>query len=99
VLRIGAVLVPINTRFRTRDLAYVLAQSDSKVLIIHARSGPIDYLGMTREAVKLPAGDSEVSDANFPRLRRVIVLSETVHAGTVQWTGLEAAASNIPDAT
>ena len=28
VQKIGAVLVPINTRFRSRDLAYVLAQSD-----------------------------------------------------------------------
>jgi fatty-acyl-CoA synthase len=29
VMRIGAVLVPINTRFRTDDAAYVLSQSDS----------------------------------------------------------------------
>ena len=29
VMKIGAVLVPINTRFRTEDLAYVLAQSDA----------------------------------------------------------------------
>ena len=37
VQKIGAVLVPINTRFRSRDLAYVLAQSDS-ALPDHARS-------------------------------------------------------------
>jgi fatty-acyl-CoA synthase len=36
VLRIGAVLVPINTRFRSEDAAYVLAQSDSVALIIAA---------------------------------------------------------------
>src|SRR5215472_18579728 len=29
VMRIGAVLVPINTRLRTDDVAYVLGQSDS----------------------------------------------------------------------
>ena len=39
VQKIGAVLVPINTRFRSRDLAYVLAQSDSRFLITHDRSG------------------------------------------------------------
>ncbi len=43
VQKIGAVLVPINTRFRSRDLSYVLAQSDSCFLITHDRSGPVDY--------------------------------------------------------
>jgi fatty-acyl-CoA synthase len=38
VMRIGAVLVPINTRLRTDDVAYVLGQSDSTTLIIAARS-------------------------------------------------------------
>jgi acyl-CoA synthetase (AMP-forming)/AMP-acid ligase II len=33
-MRIGAVLVPINTRLRTEDAAYVLDQSDSTALII-----------------------------------------------------------------
>jgi acyl-CoA synthetase (AMP-forming)/AMP-acid ligase II len=28
-MRIGAVLVPINTRFRTDDAAYVLSHTDS----------------------------------------------------------------------
>ena len=42
VQKIGAVLVPINTRFRTRDLSYVLTQSDSNFLITHDRSGPVD---------------------------------------------------------
>jgi fatty-acyl-CoA synthase len=46
VLRIGAVLVPINTRLRSEDAAYVLGQSDSAALIIAARSGPVDYLAM-----------------------------------------------------
>ena len=27
-MKIGAVLVPINTRFRTEDVAYILDQSD-----------------------------------------------------------------------
>ena len=38
VMRIGAVLVPVNTRFRTDDAAYVLGQSDSTTLFIAARS-------------------------------------------------------------
>ena len=60
VQKIGAVLVPINTRFRSRDLAYVLAQSDSSFLITHDRSGPVDYAAMVREAVTLPAAGEDV---------------------------------------
>src|SRR5215471_14273443 len=48
VMRVGAVLVPINTRFRTEDAGYVLGQSDSTTLITAARSGGVDYLGMVR---------------------------------------------------
>ena len=50
VQKIGAVLVPINTRFRARDLAYILAQSDSSFLVTHDRSGPVDYAAVVREA-------------------------------------------------
>ncbi len=49
--KIGAVLVPVNTRFRTSDLEYVVLQSDSTTLITVDRSGPVDYLDMTREVV------------------------------------------------
>ena len=37
--KIGAVVVPINTRFRASDLAYVLWQSDATTLITVDRSG------------------------------------------------------------
>ncbi|MDP6689632.1 MAG: AMP-binding protein, partial [Alphaproteobacteria bacterium] len=47
--KVGVVQVPINTRFRTTDLEYVLRQSDSAYLITHDISGPIDYLEMVRE--------------------------------------------------
>src|SRR5262245_31703939 len=49
LLQIGAVLVPVNTRFRTADMTYVLGQSDAVATILAARSGPVDYLAMMRE--------------------------------------------------
>src|SRR5215510_3861209 len=48
IMKIGAVLVPVNTRFRTDDMAYVLGQSDAAAVILAERSGPIDYLAMMR---------------------------------------------------
>src|SRR5258708_38951376 len=88
VQKIGAVLVPINTRFRSRDLSYVLAQSDSCFLITHDRSGPVDYAAMVREAVSLPASGTTVRDPRFPRLRRVILLGEAPQAGHLDWPQL-----------
>jgi fatty-acyl-CoA synthase len=95
VQKIGAVLVPINTRFRTRDLAYVLAQSDSRFLITHDRSGPVDYAGMVREAVALPDGGDTVRDARYPLLRRVILLGRSPQPGTVDWASLAKPALDI----
>ncbi|MDE0943748.1 MAG: AMP-binding protein, partial [Alphaproteobacteria bacterium] len=70
--KIGAVQVPINTRFRTSDLDYVVRQSDSTVLITHNKSGPIDYLGMVREVFALPETGDQVADNSFPELHQVI---------------------------
>ncbi len=60
--KIGAVQVPINTRFRTHDLDYVLRQSDSTMLITHDQSGPIDYFGMVRQVVALPNSGQAIQD-------------------------------------
>ena len=100
--KIGAVQVPINTRFRTADLEYVVRQSDSTVLITHDRSGPIDYLEMVREVITLPqSGDpgvsDSVSDGEFPELRQVIILGDRDHAGTASWKSSLAAGESIAD--
>ena len=73
IIKIGAVLVPVNTRFRTEDMAYILAQSDGAAVLLAERSGPVDYLGMLREVA--PALGSR-PDPRFPCLRGVVVLSE-----------------------
>jgi fatty-acyl-CoA synthase len=95
VQKIGAVLVPINTRFRSRDLSYILAQSDSRFLITHDRSGPVDYAAMMREAVTLPASGDRVQDPRYPLLRHVILLGESRQAGTVDWRSLAEPAGRI----
>ena len=98
VMRIGAVLVPINTRFRTEDAAYVLGQSDSSTLIIAARSGPIDYLGMVRTLLPTLGSSGEaVSDPNLPSLQRVIVLGGGASLATIAWSSLLAAGTRVPD--
>ena len=84
---IGAVVVPINTRFRTSDLAYVLWQSDATTLITVDRSGPVDYLDMVRQVcpeIVSHAPDHLYPEA-FPALRRVVVVGESPYPGTSRW--------------
>tara|TARA_B100000676_G_scaffold161645_1_gene159030 strand:- start:3226 stop:4872 length:1647 start_codon:yes stop_codon:yes gene_type:complete len=93
--RAGAVQIPVNTRFRTHDLEYVLRQSDSRFLITHDTSGPIDYLDMVREMVTLPSEGNAIADDRFPELNGVIIVAEETHAGTADWRDALAAGDSV----
>jgi len=82
VIKIGAVLVPINTRLRTEDTAYILGQSDSAVLLITDRSGPVDYLGMVKELAPSLRGGS-AREERFKHLRLVVSAGDERHAETL----------------
>ncbi len=99
VAKIGAVLVPINTRFRTRDMAYIVTQSDSTTLIAADRAHGVDYLAMIEELLPGLRGADATALAidNAPLLRRVILLGEPV-AGTLDWQALLAAGAAVSDA-
>ncbi len=95
IAKIGAVLVPVNTRFRTRDMQYLLHQSDSAVLITHDVSGPINFLKMVREIVTLPDSSGSITDPAFPKLRKVVVLEPGNRLGTVSWPAALGMAATI----
>lgn len=75
IARIGAVQVPVNTRFRTQDVKYVVEQAECSTLITHDISGPIDYWEMVRELVpdneRQP--DGSIDSKTFPALERIII--------------------------
>jgi fatty-acyl-CoA synthase len=86
VMRIGAILLPVNTRFRTEDAGYVLGQSDASTLIVGARSGPVDYLAMVRALLpSLGTTGDVVRHATLPQLRRVVALGGDLGAGVIPW--------------
>ena len=97
--KIGAVLVPINTRFRTNDLEYVVRQSDSSTLIIQSRSGPVDYLAMVEEVCTELDRDSPdaLAPGGFPKLRRVVALGDEKRKGVWDWDDVLAAADEVSD--
>jgi fatty-acyl-CoA synthase len=87
--RLGAVLVPINTRFKPDEVAYILRQSDARVLISMDRLWDIDYLGMIRNLVPglEAAAPGALRSEALPELRAVVLWDAVQAPGT---THLEA---------
>jgi fatty-acyl-CoA synthase len=94
-MKIGAVLVPINTRLRTEDVAYIADQSDSTALILAERSGPIDYLAMVRELV--PPGVAPAA-TRLPKLRHIVLFGDEPRPDTVAWSAVLAGGAAVDDA-
>ena len=99
--RIGAILVPANTRFRTGDIEYLMRQGDCSTLITHDVSGPVDYLAMVRELVpesRSPSGAVRLRSERFPLLERIVAVSEREHPGVVPYPALIEAGHSVSDA-
>lgn len=73
--RIGAVVVPINTRYKSEEVEYILRQSDARALILMDRFWDIDFLGIARGIVPgiVTAKDGRVSCDGLPRLHSVVL--------------------------
>ncbi len=90
---IGAVLVPVNTRFRENDVKYVLAQSDAQTLIIEDGSRGVSYFGILGELdphYRAHARDQWQSPL-FPALRRVIGAGQETPPSMHAFAAIEAA--------
>ncbi len=78
---IGAVVVPVNTRFKSEELRYCLAQSDARLLLVADRFLGIDFIAMLRTIAR--AIDARLPDANLPQLGTVVVFGDDVPAGAL----------------
>ena len=100
IARVGACIVPLNTRYRTDDVAYTVTQSRSATIITLDRSGPIDYQGMLLESMPRVASraDGTLDVDNYPDLRRLVVLGAPRADGFTAWDDFMAAGETISDA-
>ena len=86
--RVGAITVPLNTRYRSEDVQYTVDQSDSSTIIFCDRSGPIDYAAMVNEVADL-----------WPKIKRKIVLGGDTSTGSIPWSTMLAGGAEITDET
>ncbi len=95
---IGAVAVPVNTRFKADELAYALRQSRVRLLFLGARVLKVDFLAMLRGICA--AIETALPDPALPDLARVVVLDEDAPPrGTTGWDAFLAAGTTPAAAT
>jgi len=80
--RLGAVTVPVNTRFKADELAYCLRHADVKLLFMADRFLNIDFVSMLRSIC--PAVDQTLPDPKLPRLENVVVVGSHVPRGALK---------------
>jgi fatty-acyl-CoA synthase len=85
--RIGAVTIPLNTRYRTDDVKYALKQSDTRFLVVAEKSGPVNYREMVEQV--LP---------RLPLLKSCVMLGECVLSQCLRWEDMLAEGRGISDA-
>jgi len=81
--KIGAVTVPVNTRFKADELKYCLAQSDARLLVVADRFLKVDFVAMLREVC--PGVDRRLPHRNLPLLEHVVVVGEDVPKAAIGW--------------
>jgi len=81
--KIGAIVVPINTRYQTHELEYILHHSDSTTLITMGQFLGMDYMAMLLKICpELPQCEpGQLRSTKLPFLRNVICLSNQSHPG------------------
>ncbi len=92
---LGAVTVPVNTRFKADEFEYCLKQADVKLLFVADRFLKIDFIDMLRGFC--PAVDTNLPDANLPQLGRVIVLGDDVPRAALSYADFLACGAGMGD--
>ncbi|MBC7086567.1 MAG: AMP-binding protein [Methanomethylovorans sp.] len=81
--KIGAVLVTVNTAYKSHEAEYVIKQSDMKALAIIDGFRDVDYISIMYELVPelktQPRG--KLQSARFPYLKNVIYIGPEKHRG------------------
>ena len=81
--KIGAVLVTVNTAYKSHELAYVLEQSDMKALAIIDGYQDVDYIQIVYELIpELKTQErGKLNSEKFPFLESVIYVGQEKHRG------------------
>lgn len=85
---IGAVTVPINTRFKPEEIAFALRQAECRAAFAAGRFLGIDFAAYLRQAE--PALDAALPGRVAPTLRHAILIGGDVPKAAIAWADFRA---------
>ncbi|MCM3236666.1 AMP-binding protein [Heyndrickxia oleronia] len=97
--KMGAILVTVNTNYRTTELEYLLRQSDSKTIILMESYRDASYIDMLNEICPelKEAKPGSLNSKRLPMLKNVIVLGDNHYPGTYSWKDIKKIGEDISD--
>jgi fatty-acyl-CoA synthase len=97
--KMGAVLVTVNTNYRTAELEYLLKQSDSTTILLMDIWKDSSYIDMIYEIVPelKNAEPGKVKSSRLPFLKNVIVLGDKKYPGTFSWEDIMLLGEEVTD--
>jgi len=98
--KMGAVLVTVNTNYRTAELEYLLTQSDSTTIILMEQFKDASYIDMLYEIVpELKTSEpGKLESSRLPFLKNVIVMGDKRFPGTFSWHDILDMADGVSEA-
>ncbi|UAL45492.1 AMP-binding protein [Sutcliffiella horikoshii] len=97
--KIGAVLVTVNTSYQSKELEYLLRQSESTTLLLMDNFKGVSYLDMLQELCPEleNCAPGELASNRLPKLKNIIFMGSERHPGMFTWDDLLNKASTITD--
>ncbi|MDM8551494.1 AMP-binding protein [Desulfobacterales bacterium HSG2] len=99
--KMGAVLVTVNTSYRSFELEYLMKQSDSTTLLLIGGVRDADEYIKVVYDVCPELKDSEpgkLKSEKLPKLKNVIFIGEEKHPGMYNWNDILEMGKNVSDA-
>ena len=98
--KIGAVLVTVNTSYKSAELEYILNQSDSTTLFMVGSFKGSDYIQTVNEVVPELAGSrpGSLSCGKLPFLKNVIFIGDGTPAGMLAFDEITRLGADVSDA-
>jgi fatty-acyl-CoA synthase len=97
--KIGAVLVTVNTSYKSAELEYILKQSDSSTLFLVKSFKDTDYVQTLYEvAPELPGAQAgNLASGKLPFLKNVIYIGDETPAGMLNFSRIMELGEAVPD--
>ena len=97
--RIGAIIVPVNTRYRPEEIEHVLNQSKASLLLFKEEPNK-DFLSLLRELCPRAAKAADaLPDKKLPHLKRLVICSPRSLPGGLSFDELTKLGADVSEIT